>query len=57
MRPAEKFGKAKRRTGVAWTFLPPLLLALNAADTLRDLSPLKSVGLHKLKGYAQTNGR
>ena len=26
-----------------------LLLALNAADTLRDLSPLKSVGLHKLK--------
>ena len=27
-----------------------LLLALNAADTLRDLSPLKSVGLHKLKG-------
>lgn len=27
-----------------------LLLALNAADTLRDLSPLKSVALHKLKG-------
>lgn len=27
-----------------------LLLALNAADTLRNLSPLKSVGLHKLKG-------
>ena len=27
-----------------------LLLALNAADTLRDLSPLRSVGLHKLKG-------
>lgn len=27
-----------------------LLLALNAARTLRDLSPLKSVGLHKLKG-------
>ena len=27
-----------------------LLLALNAASTLRDLSPLKSVGLHKLKG-------
>lgn len=27
-----------------------LLLALNAAETLRDLSPLKSVGLHKLKG-------
>ncbi len=27
-----------------------LLLALNAAETLQDLSPLKSVGLHKLKG-------
>ena len=26
-----------------------LLLALNAATTLRDLSPLKSLGLHKLK--------
>ena len=29
-----------------WAFL----LALNVAQTLRDLSPLKSVGLHKLKG-------
>jgi proteic killer suppression protein len=27
-----------------------LLLALNVAKTLRDLSPLASVGLHKLKG-------
>lgn len=27
-----------------------LLLALNAASSLADLSPLKSVGLHKLKG-------
>ena len=27
-----------------------LLLALNAAKSLADLSPLKSVGLHKLKG-------
>jgi proteic killer suppression protein len=27
-----------------------LLLALNAAKALHDLSPLKSVGLHKLKG-------
>jgi proteic killer suppression protein len=26
-----------------------LLLALNVATSLRDLSPLKSVGLHKLK--------
>jgi proteic killer suppression protein len=40
-----------------------LLLALNAAKSLGDLSPLKSVGLHKLKGerkgqWAMTvNGR
>lgn len=27
-----------------------LLLALNVATSLRDLSPLKSVGLHKLRG-------
>ena len=27
-----------------------LLLALNVAKTINDLSPLKSVGLHKLKG-------
>jgi proteic killer suppression protein len=27
-----------------------LLLALNVADSLQDLSPLRSVGLHKLKG-------
>ena len=27
-----------------------LLLALNVARTLQDLSPLQSVGLHKLKG-------
>jgi toxin HigB-1 len=27
-----------------------LLLALNVAKSLRDLSPLSSVGLHKLKG-------
>lgn len=27
-----------------------LLSALNVAGDLRDLSPLKSVGLHKLKG-------
>ncbi len=40
-----------------------LLLALNVAKSLNDLSPLKSVGLHKLKGdrkhqWAMTvNGR
>jgi proteic killer suppression protein len=40
-----------------------LLLALNVASTLQHLSPLRSVGLHKLKGarrnqWAMTvNGR
>ena len=40
-----------------------LLLALNVAKTLHDLSPLKSIGLHMLKGdrkgqWAMTvNGR
>ena len=33
-----------------------LLLALNVAATLQDLSPLKSVGLHKLKGERRTSG-
>lgn len=31
-----------------------LLLALNVAKSLGDLSPLKSVGLHKLKGDRRT---
>ena len=31
-----------------------LLLALNVAKAPRDLSPLKSVGLHKLKGERKT---
>ena len=39
-----------RFRGLDITVATDLLLALNAADTLRDLSPLKSVGLHKLKG-------
>jgi proteic killer suppression protein len=30
-----------------------LLLALNVAKSLQDLSPLRSVGLHKLKGDRQ----
>ena len=34
-----------------------LLLALNVAKTLQDLSPLKSVGLHKLKATAKISGR
>jgi toxin HigB-1 len=39
--------RAVRREGEAAV---DLLLALNAAKSLGDLSPLKSVGLHKLKG-------
>jgi proteic killer suppression protein len=34
-----------------------LLSALNVAETLQDLSPLKSVGPHKLKGNRRANGR
>lgn len=34
-----------------------LLLALNVAKGIHDLSPLKSVGLHKLKGDRKNNGR
>jgi proteic killer suppression protein len=33
-----------------------LLLALNVAKSLSDLSPLKSVGLHKLKGDRKGQG-
>jgi proteic killer suppression protein len=34
-----------------------LLSVLNVAKTLHDLSPLKSVGLHKLKETGPGNGR
>ena len=34
-----------------------LLLALNVAKSLQDLSPLKSVGLHKLRGELAARGR
>ena len=43
-------GKANRFRGLDRAAAVDLLLALSAASTLRDLSPLKSVGLHKLKG-------
>ncbi len=33
-----------------WEAAQDLLAALDAATNLRDLSPLKSVGLHKLRG-------
>ena len=33
-----------------------LLLAINVANSLQDLSPLKSVGLHKLNGERRNRG-
>ena len=42
--------RPNRLRGLDFEAVTDLLLALNAAETLRDLSPLKSVGLHKLKG-------
>ena len=42
--------RTNRFRGLDFDAALDLLLALNVAQTLRDLSPLKSVGLHKLKG-------
>lgn len=42
--------RPNRFRGLDFDAATDLLLALNVAATLRDLSPLKSVGLHKLKG-------
>ena len=42
--------RPNRFSGLDFDAALDLLLALNVAQTLRDLSPLKSVGLHKLKG-------
>ena len=43
-------GKASSFRGLEVEAAQELLAALDAATSLRDLSPLKSVGLHKLKG-------
>ena len=43
-------GKASRFRGLDADAAHDLLVTLHAATSLRDLSPLKSVGLHKLKG-------
>jgi len=43
-------GKASSFRGLEVEAAQDLLAALDAATSLRDLSPLKSVGLHKLKG-------
>jgi proteic killer suppression protein len=39
-----------RFRGLDFAAAVDLLAALNVAKSLRDLSPLKSVGLHKLRG-------
>ena len=52
-RASERFfqeGKASPFRGLDVGAAQDLLAALDAATSLRDLSPLKSVGLHKLKG-------
>jgi toxin HigB-1 len=46
-------GKSSKFRGLDASAAFDLLAALDAATSLRDLSPLKSVGLHKLKGDRQ----
>jgi proteic killer suppression protein len=43
-------GKSSSFRGLDVEGAQDLLAALDAAQSLQDLSPLKSVGLHKLKG-------
>lgn len=43
-------GKTSKFRGLDADAAHELLAALDAATSLNDLSPLKSVGLHKLKG-------
>ena len=43
-------GKASKFRGMDVEAAQDLLAALDAAVSLRDISPLKSVGLHKLSG-------
>jgi proteic killer suppression protein len=43
-------GRPNQFRGLDLDLAVDLLLALNVAKSLSDLSPLKSVGLHKLKG-------
>jgi len=45
--------RPNRFRGLDFEAAVDLLLALNVAKSLNDLSPLKSVGLHKLKGDRQ----
>ena len=43
-------GKVSKFRGLDIDAADDLLAALDAAQSLKDLSPLKSVGLHKLSG-------
>ena len=43
-------GKTTKCRGMDSDAADDLLAALDAAESLKDLSPLKSVGLHKLTG-------
>ncbi len=43
-------GHPNRFRGLDFALATDLLLALNVAKSLQDISPLKSVGLHKLRG-------
>lgn len=43
-------GKISKFRGLDTDAAEDLLASLDAAESLRDLSPLKSVGLHKLTG-------
>ena len=43
-------GQPSQFSGLDFEAAIDLLLALNVAKRLQDLGPLKSIGLHKLKG-------
>lgn len=43
-------GKASKFPGMDTEWAEDLLAILDAAESLKDISPLKSVGLHKLSG-------
>ena len=43
-------GKSSKYRGLDVEVAEELLASLDAATSLRDLSPLKSVGLHKMRG-------
>jgi len=43
-------GQPNQFRGLDFEHAVDLMLALNAAKSLKDLSPLRSVGLHHLKG-------